>query len=251
MLEVKNIHFSYENKKTLEDVSLDVAEGEVVGLLGANGTGKSTLFKNILSLVKSRQGSCHIDGIDLHKLSDRERAKYISYVPQFMNIIFPITAFDFVMTGIKTGAFRGDAQKMREETAKTVELFELEDLAFKDMRKMSGGERQRIFIARAFAQKPRVIILDEPTSSLDFKYKNVTLRLLNRLAKESKIGILIALHDLSAASKYCDSFVVMKGGKVLARGDADTVFSKELMEETYGAPADILDYKGQKIVIFT
>lgn len=250
MLEVKNIHFSYENKKTLEDISLDVQEGEVVGLLGANGTGKSTLFKNILALVKSQQGVCRIDQVDLHKISGKERAKYISYVPQFMNIIFPITAFDFVMSGIKVGAMQGDAKKLREETAQIIELFELEELAFKDMRKMSGGERQRVLIARAFAQKPKIIILDEPTSNLDFKYKNVTLRLLNQIAKTNRIGILIALHDLSAASKYCDSFVVMKEGKVLARGNAQEVFCKELMEETYGAPVDILDYNGQKIVVF-
>lgn len=251
MLEIKNVHFSYESKKILDDISFEVKKGEVVGLLGANGTGKSTLFKNILALLKSQNGICAIDDKNIHKLSSEERAKYISYVPQFMNIIFPINAFDFILSGVKSGSFEQNSKKMQEEVANIIQIFDLEELAFKDMRKMSGGERQRVFIARAFAQKTKIILLDEPTSSLDFKYKNTTLKLLNKLAKEFGIGILIALHDLNEASRFCDSFVVIKDGKILAKGNADEVFCKELIEKTYGAPVDIINHNGQKIVVFT
>lgn len=250
MLKVEDITFAYEHKKILDRISFHAKPGEVIGILGSNGTGKSTLFKNILLLLKSQKGYVEIDEVNLMEISSRERAKKIAYVPQFMDLIFSITVFDFILMGAKINAQNKDLNIAKKKTAEIIEIFELQDLAFKDMRKMSGGERQRAYIARAFAQEPKVIILDEPTSNLDFKYKNEVLKILSNLAKEKYIAIVIAIHDLNVASKFCDKFLIIKNGIILANGNSNEIFKKEIIEETYDTPVDIIDYKDQKIVVF-
>ncbi|MDI9395057.1 MAG: ABC transporter ATP-binding protein [Euryarchaeota archaeon] len=250
MLEVKEISFSYGDRKIIEDISFIANNGEIIGLLGQNGSGKSTLFKNILVLLKSRTGYSKVDGKKLSELTPSERSKIIAYVPQFMGLVFPITVFDFILIGAKISSYGKNSEEAKKKTSEIIKLFELEDLAFKDMRKMSGGERQRTYIARAFAQNPKVIILDEPTSNLDFKYTNMIMNLLKNIARKGKITILIAIHDLNVASRYCDSFVVLKDGEILIDGKAEEVYQKNIIEKTYGVPADILDYKEQKIVVF-
>lgn len=250
MFEVKNLCFNYGDKKILDEVSFKALSGEMVGLLGSNGAGKTTLFKNILLLEKSKKGEIYVDGINLTKLSFKERAQYISYVPQFTNFTFSITSFEFILTGIRAGSKNLNLNKMYIEVENIMKIFGIEHLAFTDMKKLSGGERQRVLVARAFAQQTRVIIMDEPTSNLDFKYKNITLKMLQRLSKERNITVIISLHDLNEALKFCDSFIALKDGKIFSRGNADEVFTNQIIKEIYEVPVDIIKYKTSKFVIF-
>lgn len=248
MLDVQDIYFSYKNNPVLKGVTFDSIKGKFIGVLGPNGTGKSTLFKNILTLLKPSHGNVIVEGKNLSKISSYERARLVAYVPQFMEIIFPITVFDFIMMGSKIKS--SDTNQAKEITSNIIEKFDLEKLAFKDMKKISGGQRQRAFIARAFAQSPRLIILDEPTSNLDFKYKNTTLSLIKEIGRQRGHIILIAIHDLDIASKYCDSFIVLKDGKILIKGNSSDVYKKDIIQDLYGCNVDILDYRDQKLVVF-
>lgn len=250
MIKVKDITFSYKDKKILDNISFEIEDASMVGVLGHNGTGKSTLFKNILLLEKPTKGYVDIDGDIFKNLNTTQRAKIVAYVPQFMELMFSITVFDFILIGAKLNTPKEKIADAKYKTSQIIEKFKLTELAFKDMRKMSGGERQRAYIARAFAQNPKVILLDEPTSNLDFRYKNTILSLLKDMVKNTGQIVFMAIHDLDIASKYCDTFIVLKDGHILASGDADAVYQKDILETAYDTNIDILDYKDQKIVVF-
>ncbi|PWD42938.1 ABC transporter [Gordonia paraffinivorans] len=245
-LEIDRLSVGYGKKRlVLDEVSLDVRRGEVVGLLGPNGSGKSTLIKTIAGINNRTSGTLRWDGdTDLDALSRRDRAQLVAYVPQSISLTFTLDVREAVMLG-RTPYFgtRPRPEDWRH-VDRALELLGLEDLADRMVTELSGGQAQRVLIARAIAQDPTVLLLDEPTSALDIRFQWQTLSLTRRIARTQNVAAVIAIHDLNQAARFCDRVVFLGGGRVLASGTPGEVYSPELIEEVYGVRVELSEHKG-------
>ena len=249
MLEIKDITFRYSRRAPLilDNINLTLEKGEIGILLGKNGSGKTTLFKNILGIEKPESGSILYDGQDLLRLSRRERAGYIAYVPQ--DIQFgDLTVYDTVLMGrmayfgLRAGK---EDEKIIEEVLNDMGLTEL---ASRNANELSGGERQKIAIARALVQEPKLLIFDEPTGNLDIANEQLILKEAKKVAKEKGIGILTSLHDLNQALDLGTKFFFIKEGKIVYSGGPEIV-TKEVIKEIFNADVEIIEHVGRSIII--
>lgn len=243
-LVVKNINFSYGNQKVLRNINFEINDGEIMAIIGPNGTGKTTLLKNILMILKGAESIKYGD-IDLKKLSIKERSKYISYVPQSIETNFGILVYEYIRLGQQN-----TPKKQRDEDLDQLfKNFQIEKFAGKMVHQLSGGERQRVIIARALAQNPKVLLLDEPTSALDLKYEKQTMELLKHIAEEKKVTILMTVHDINIASMYADKILILKNTDILSFGVPKNVLTIDNLEKAFETELDIIDYHSRKIVI--
>lgn len=248
-LRAEHISFAYRvGRQILDDVSLSVAPGEVLGLLGPNGTGKTTLIKCIAHLLPLVSGTVYIDSTDIAALPAREIAKRIAYVPQYTSAAFGITTLQAVLMGRLP--YAGSRYRAKDERIAfdVIERMGLTDFAFRDIREMSGGERQRVFIARALAQETGLIILDEPTASLDLYHQLFILRLITEIAKQENIAVLMTIHDLNLASLFCDTILMLRDAHVFAHGRAQEVLTEENITAMYGVHTCVTVEDGAKHV---
>lgn len=248
---VENLSFSYRHGFELKGISLKVWGGSVVTLLGPNGSGKTTLLKCINALLKPRANCVYVDGKDVLKMGEDERAKLMGYVPQSHSPTFPYTVLDVVLMGRTPylGVFqrpsKADVAKA-EEALKLVGLNHLKDRPYTEI---SGGERQLVLIARALAQDPRVILLDEPTAHLDFRNQFKVLRIVKEVAKKRDIAIIMSLHDPNLAYLFSDVIVLMSRGRVVAYGDPNSVITRENIKAVYGVDIEIVYHGDVRLVI--
>ena len=249
MLEIKDITFRYSRRAPLilDNINLTLEKGEIGILLGKNGSGKTTLFKNILGIEKPESGSISYDGKDLLRLSRRERACYIAYVPQ--DIQFgDLTVYDTVLMG-RMAYFGLRAGKEDEKiTEEVLNDMGLTELASRNANELSGGERQKIAIARALVQEPKLLIFDEPTGNLDIANEQLILKEAKKVAKEKGIGILTSLHDLNQALDLGTKFFFIKEGKIVYSGGPEIV-TKEVIKEIFNADVEIIEHDGRSIII--
>lgn len=249
MLEIKDITFRYSRRALLilDNINLTLEKGEIGILLGKNGSGKTTLFKNILGIEKPESGSILYDGKDLLRLSRRERAGYIAYVPQ--DIQFgDLTVYDTVLMG-RMAYFGLRAGKEDEKiTEEVLNDMGLTELASRNANELSGGERQKIAIARALVQEPKLLIFDEPTGNLDIANEQLILKEAKKVAKEKGIGILTSLHDLNQALDLGTKFFFIKEGKIVYSGGPEIV-TKEVIKEIFNADVEIIEHDGRSIII--
>lgn len=246
-LVVNNISFAYKNNKMiLDNISLEVKQGEVLGILGPNGTGKTTFLKCINNIHIPCNGTITYDGKVLGKLNYDEIAKIIAYVPQYTNNFFPMNVVDTVMMGRMPYANKNYTAEDEEIVFSIIKEMNLEEFAFRNIKEMSGGERQRVFIARAMAQQPRIIILDEPTSSLDLHNQLFILHTITKLAKENNITIIMTIHDLNLASMFCDKILMLKDTKIFAYGTPDAVLTEDNIDTMYRVKTEISMADGYK-----
>lgn len=237
ILQVSSLSYNVNRLEILKDVSLSVQKGEIIGLIGPNGSGKSTLIKHITRIIKCENECIKIYSKNINEYSIKEYAKHVSVVAQENH-----TGFDFtVQQVVAMGRYphKKPMQALDTEDYKIIDDA-LDKVLMKDMKEkhflyLSGGEKQRVLIARALAQNTEILILDEPTNHLDIGSQMRTLELL----KTSGKTILAALHDLSTAVKYCDRIYVLNKGKVLCYGSPEEIITKELVYELYGLGADI------------
>lgn len=249
MLNVENLNFRYNkfSHPVLNGASLELKAGEIGILLGKNGSGKTTLFKNILGITKPGSGSIRFDGENLLKMSRKERARRIAYVPQ--DIQFgALTVFDSIMLGrISYFGF-----KSGEEDYKAVEKIlmdmHLEEYAFRNVDELSGGERQKIAIARAMAQEPKLMVFDEPTGNLDIANEQLIMEEAKKLAKEKNISILSSLHDLNQALSFGDKFFFLKNGVVKYAGGKEIV-RQDVIRDIFDIDVRILEIDGRPVVL--
>lgn len=249
MLKIENLSFRYNKKSNLvlDNVSLELEKGQIGIVLGKNGSGKSTLFKNILGILKPLSGTVSIDGENILKMNRRVRATKIAYVPQ--DITFgSLTVYDTILLGrvSRFGLVSTDDDK--EIVDSIIEEMGLEANAFRNVNELSGGERQKVAIARALAQEPEMLVFDEPTGNLDIGNEQLILKEAKRLAKEKGITIIVAIHDINTALSFGDKFFLLKKGTLVNQG-GEEIITPEHINCIFDVNVKVEHINGRKIVI--
>lgn len=237
-LEAKQVTFAYGKVTVLQGTSLALPKGAMCALIGANGSGKSTLIRLLAGIAAPIGGVVSFNGLPLTTLDPRERAKFIAYVPQNSATIFPFTALEVVLTGRSPylSRFRFEDRKDVEIARAALAALDAAHLAARPVTELSGGERQLVAVARALAQEPQVMLLDEPSSALDLKHRTQLVRALRRLRDGHGITVLMITHDLMILERTFDAVYAMKDGIVVAEGAPEVVLSDETLTYIYDAP---------------
>jgi iron complex transport system ATP-binding protein len=238
-LTVNKLSFKYDGTQVLKDVNLEVKIGEMLSIVGPNGSGKSTLLKCINRILKTQQNTVLIDGEDTNKLNLKELSKIMGYVPQSSTNTFPFTVFDIVLMGRKPYIHWSLSERDTEIVAEMMDYIGIGDLAMRHFNELSGGEQQKVIIARALAQQPQFLLLDEPTSSLDIRHQLEILCILKSLAKTNHCSVIVAMHDLNLASRFSDRMLMLKKGSIFTVGTPDAVLTKENIESVYGIKTQV------------
>lgn len=237
-IKAENINITLEKNNILKDINIEVDNKEVVGIIGPNGSGKSTLLKCIYRVLKPNDGAILLDNVDIKDMSVKESSKRLAVLSQHNNYNFDFTVKDIVLMG------RSPHKKFMErdnkedydivnEALKKVDMFEFKDRSFQSL---SGGEQQRVILARALAQQPQCLILDEPTNHLDIKYQLQLMRIVKGLG----IEVIAAIHDLNIAAMYCDKIYVLKDGEIIKNGKPKDVLTQELIKDVYEVDAEVI-----------
>lgn len=235
LLNINNLSFSYTGTPVLRNMTLPIRSGEWVGVIGPNGSGKSTLIKLLGGLLKAPPNSIHFQNKDIKSYSRLDLAREIAWVPQETSTPFSFTAYEMVMMGRHPylKAFRFESQDDHDICHRAMEVTSTTEFKARKFSELSGGEKQRVLIASAIVQSPRIMLLDEPTASLDLKYQVQVLDILERLNLQRGITLALAMHDLNLAAKYCHRLILIKDGKLVRDGPPETVLQKEIIEEVY------------------
>lgn len=236
-LKIEDLKIELSKKEIVKGISLTAEKKSFVGLLGPNGSGKSTLLRAVYQAIKPSHGTVFMDGTPMDTLSPKKISKKMAVVAQFNQIDFDFKVIEIVLMGRTPHKNMLEMEtkedyRMAEDALKKVGMEEYADRSFASL---SGGEKQRIILARALAQSPEILILDEPTNHLDIKYQ---LQILN-VIKGLNICVLSALHDLSLASQYCDSIYILKDGRIEGHGKPEEIITPEMVFQVYGVKCDI------------
>lgn len=244
MLKIEGLSVSYGLRRVLHSVSLDVQAGEVLALIGPNGAGKSTLVRAASGVIPAQAGKVHANGDDLLGLPVMRRARYLAVVPQAVSMPPAFTAWETVLLGRTPYLnFLGQVSKKDEEIARLVlQKVDALDLAERRVGELSGGECQRILLARALAQSTPILLLDEPTVHLDLQHQENLMEIVRTLAHADHLAVLIALHDLNLAARYADRVALLVAGEVKAAGTAREVLTPEIISAAYHLPVHVIPH---------
>ncbi|MDG6223864.1 MAG: ABC transporter ATP-binding protein [Candidatus Bathyarchaeota archaeon] len=241
-LTVNDVSFKYNSALSLDQVSLELHESETLGIIGPNGSGKTTLLKCINKILTPKGGNILLDGENVHKMSRMEIAKHIGYVPQSSSSAQALTVFEVVLMGRRPHIGWQSSDKDIQKTWEVLGLLKIEQLAMRSFNELSGGEQQRVILARSLAQEAKVLLLDEPTSNLDIRHQLEVMELSRELVAKQKLAVVVAIHDLNLASRYCEKIVMMKTGKIFAAGSSTSVLTAENIQSVYGVEVAINYY---------
>lgn len=238
-LQAKEIVFGYDSNPVLDSVSFEIAPSKLVTIVGPNGSGKSTLIKCINRIVSPQGGSILIDRREVAKMTRMEVARYLSYVPQSSVRIFPTNVFDTILMGRRPHIGWLGSERDEEKVWDVLQLLNIERLAMNNFSELSGGQQQKVLIARALVQEAEVMLLDEPTSNLDIWHQLDVMNIIRDVVKKKEITAIMALHDLNLASYYSDRIIMMKRGKIVAVGDPHSVITEENIASVYRVQAAV------------
>ena len=244
MLKIKELTVSYGTRHVLSDVSLEVNSGEVVALIGPNGAGKSTLVRAVSGIIPVQGGKVHTNGDDLLSMSTMQRARALAVVPQAVTMPPAFTVWETVLMGRTPYLnFLGQVSTKDEQIARlALSKVEAQDLAERRVGELSGGEQQRVLLARALAQSTPILLLDEPTSNLDLHYQVSFMETVSSLAHRDNLAVLVALHDLNLAARYSDRVALLADGKIKAAGTPRQVLTPELISAVYHLPVQVIPH---------
>ena len=247
MIEIKDLSFSYGSTPILKNISFQVKPGECVGIMGNNGAGKSTLITCINRIRNPKSGQVMINGQNLQKLRRNALARKVAYVAQ-KNEMTNATVFDCVLLGrtpyIKWSVSQHDLDLCEE----VIGQLGISHLKLRNVDQLSGGEMQKVMLARALVQQPELLLLDEPTSNLDPRNQYEMMALVQKIAREKKIAVLIVIHDLNLALRYCDRFYFLKDQEGYSYGGIETV-TEQTLRDVYGINAEVVSVKEKKVIV--
>lgn len=252
MIKAENLNFSYEKgKEFIKNLNVKIEEGKITTILGPNGSGKSTLLSLFCGLNKASSGIISIENKNIKSLKPKEIAKFISVVHQQNTVPSDITVEEVVAYGRipHKGYFQGNNKDDEEIVSWAIEKTGLENLRSKTVMSMSGGERQRVFIAMALAQKSKMLFLDEPTTYLDIYHQVEVLELVKKLNEEENLTVVMVLHDINQALKYSHNIIVMKKGEIIKSGAAEEVINVKLLNDVYNIGGFITEDNNEKFFV--
>jgi iron complex transport system ATP-binding protein len=241
VIELRDVTTAYGNSVALSSVSLTISPGQIVAIAGPNGSGKSTLIKTIATILKARNGTITIDGSDIYKIDPVDLASRIGYVPQQYTYTLYSTVFETVLLGrrphIKWTVSDGELSHVQM----ALEEVGMAGSAGRFMDQLSGGERQKVFIARALAQDPTLYLFDEPTSALDIRHQLGVMETLRKITLERQASVVIALHDLNLAFRYADTVMILQNGSVAGLGRPKDILDPDRIRAVYGVEIRIVE----------
>lgn len=240
LLSVKNLHFNWGQNQVLKNINFSVFKNELVAILGTNGAGKSTMLKCINKILNPKKGEIKLLNKEIGTFDLVELAKNISYVPQSVLTLFSMEVFDVVLLGRRPHVNWRLSEKDRDIVSETLEFLNLEEFAFRSFNKLSGGERQRVIIAKAIAQKSKLLLMDEPTSDLDLKNQIIVMKRIKKLIKtEEEKSAIIAIHDINIAARFADRILLLHQNELIAEGTPEEVLNEENIATVYGVSCRI------------
>lgn len=247
-MKLENISFAYEALTVLKDLSLTIHEQDFIGLIGPNGSGKSTLLKIMGGILESDSGSIQFKETPISKINKKQFAQSVSWIPQDHPMVFPFKVSEIVLMGRHPylSPLSFESSEDFEISHKAMETTMTSQFADRYFNEISGGEKQRVMIASALAQNPNMMLLDEPTAALDLKYQVQILKILKDLNTSHKMTLILAMHDLNLASKFCNRLVLLDEGQIARDGSPEQVLEKEILEKVYDVEVD-LDSRGGNI----
>lgn len=247
MLAVNNVEFRYPSNPVLKNIKFGVKNGDCLAIMGTNGVGKSTLLKCINKILMPQRGVITIEKDEIFKLSRREVARRIGYVPQ-RHGGGRFTVFDAVVLGRKPHITWDITAEDLEIVNRIIKLMGLEPFSLRYIDELSGGELQKVVIARALAQEPRVMLLDEPTSNLDLKNQLDVLNIIKKVVKEQQIAAVVTMHDLNLAFRFANKFIFLKEGTIYAAGGLE-IITPEIIEAVYAVPVAVENYHAIPVIV--
>ena len=240
-LKIENLEYQYSKYRVLDGVDIDIRKGEILGILGPNGCGKTTLLRNLNKNLQPTGGCILLDGTDLEDLSKKDIAQKIAVVPQTNEIQFAFTVREIVAMGRMPfqSMMGGESEENKRIIDSAIEKTGLSRFSERQINTMSGGERQRVIIARAVAQTPEILLMDEPTLHLDISMQFDALNLVYNLSRETGLTIVIVSHDLSMVARYCDRIVMLHNHKIHAIGKPEEVLTPDNMKTVFNVDAEL------------
>jgi iron complex transport system ATP-binding protein len=243
LIRTEKLNFNYGNKHILKDIDIDIKKGKFTGILGPNGSGKSTLLKNVLGYLQPESGKILLNGRSLKSITRKEAARIVGFVPQKSGFSMNINVEDFVMLGriphLKN-KWSGFQKKDRDVCNKIIYELNLENFRDRSVLSLSGGEFQRVLVARALCQEPEVLLLDEPTSALDMNYAVDILSTVRDLVEIKNLTAVAVLHDLNLASIFCSELILMKEGKIEHCGKPKELMNEKILKDIYGFDSKVI-----------
>ena len=236
IINIEKLNYSYGKKEVLKELSLDIDENKLTGIIGPNGCGKSTLAKNIIKYINGKFESFKIMDIDIRELSHKKIAQLISYIPQKSTIISNISVFDYVLLGrfpLLKNSWDNYSEKDYEIVENNINLLNIKELRDRNVETLSGGELQKALLARALAQEAKILLLDEPTSALDLNNAVEFMKILKNISIKKEMSVIIIIHDLNLASLFCDSLIILKDGRFIEKGSPKEVINEENIKSVY------------------
>ena len=236
IINIEKLNYSYGRKEVLKELSLDIDENKLTGIIGPNGCGKSTLAKNIIKYINGKFESFKIMDTDIRELTHKKIAQLISYIPQKSIIIPNISVFDYVLLGrfpLLKNSWSNYSEKDYEIVENNINLLNIRELRDRNIETLSGGELQKALLARALAQEAKILLLDEPTSALDLNNAVEFMKILKNISMKKEISVIIIIHDLNLASLFCDSLIILKDGRFIEKGSPKEVINEENIKSVY------------------
>ncbi len=248
-LVIDQISKAYGQQWVLDNVSFKMGDGEIVALVGPNGSGKSTLIKTLATILDPTAGTITLDGKEIRNIDPTELAKRVGYVPQSFSYTLYSTVFETVLMGRRRYITWSVSDEELSRVQLALDSLEMGDLAGKFMDELSGGERQKVFIARALAQDPQVFLFDEPTSALDIRYQIEVMETMRRITREQKSSMIVAVHDLNLAYRYADAVVVLNRGKMIGYGKPQDILTPDCIRSVYSVDSFAIENEFGKFIV--